>query len=152
MPDMIVRLYDLPDKVPVMEALEAAGVVIARAVTDDKALLQEWLKGDMEAWQVEVARSFATDPATCFVAKIRNRIVGFAAYDVACNNFFGPTGVDEQHRGLGIGTGLLLTTLYAQQQQGYAYAIVGGVGPAEFYERVVDAQLIANSTPGIYPS
>ena len=33
---------------------------------------------------------------------------------------------------------------------GYAYGIIGGVGPVEFYERTVGASLIPESAPGIY--
>jgi hypothetical protein len=33
---------------------------------------------------------------------------------------------------------------------GYAYAIIGDVGPSEFYERTVGATQIPNSEPGIY--
>ena len=53
-------------------------------------------------------------------------------------------------RGQGIGRALLLAALQAIRDQGYAYAIIGGVGPAEFYEKAVDALLIPKSTPGIY--
>lgn len=35
-------------------------------------------------------------------------------------------------------------------EQGYAYAIIGGVGPAEFYAKAVGAVLIEGSSPGIY--
>ena len=34
--------------------------------------------------------------------------------------------------------------------QGYAYSIIGGVGPADCYAKLVDAQMIEKSTPGIY--
>ena len=34
--------------------------------------------------------------------------------------------------------------------QGYAYGIIGGVGPASFYEKAVGAVLIDGSNPGIY--
>jgi hypothetical protein len=34
--------------------------------------------------------------------------------------------------------------------KGYAYAIIGAVGPAEFYEKAVGAIKIENSWPGIY--
>jgi hypothetical protein len=34
--------------------------------------------------------------------------------------------------------------------EGYAYAIIGGVGPAAFYERAVGAIPIPGSEPGIY--
>jgi len=33
---------------------------------------------------------------------------------------------------------------------GYAYSIIGGVGPAGFYAEAVGAVPIAGSTPGIY--
>jgi hypothetical protein len=33
---------------------------------------------------------------------------------------------------------------------GYAYGIIGGAGPTQFYERAVGATLIVESVPGIY--
>jgi len=45
---------------------------------------------------------------------------------------------------------LLLRSLRAMRDEGYVYAIIGGVGPAEFYEKCVGATLIEGSTPGIY--
>jgi len=33
---------------------------------------------------------------------------------------------------------------------GYAYAIIGGVGPVEYYKKIVHAIPIRGSTPGIY--
>jgi hypothetical protein len=44
----------------------------------------------------------------------------------------------------------LLACLYAMREQGYGYAIIGGVGPAEFYTKTVGATLIEDSTPGVY--
>jgi hypothetical protein len=58
--------------------------------------------------------------------------------------------VDESVRGLGIGKILLLKCLYGMKEQGYAYGIIGGVGPASFYEKVCNAVLIPGSDPGIY--
>jgi hypothetical protein len=34
--------------------------------------------------------------------------------------------------------------------QGYGYAIIGGVGPAEFYTKIAGATIIEGSSPGIY--
>ena len=36
------------------------------------------------------------------------------------------------------------------QEMGYAYAIIGGVGPAKFYEVTFGAKIIKGSDPGIY--
>ena len=77
-------------------------------------------------------------------------MLGFACHDVTCRNFFGPEGVVAEERGRGTGRALLLAALHAQREQGYAYAIIGGVGPAAFYARTVGAVTIADSTPGIY--
>jgi len=45
---------------------------------------------------------------------------------------------------------LLLECLRAMRELGYVYAIIGGVGPADFYAKCVGAVPIADSTPGIY--
>jgi hypothetical protein len=58
--------------------------------------------------------------------------------------------VVESERGLGLGRALLLACLWGLHEMGYAYGIIGGVGPAEFYERTVGAVLIPDSTPGVY--
>jgi len=44
----------------------------------------------------------------------------------------------------------LLEALYALKHEGYAYAIIGGVGPVDFYKNAVDAELINKSDPGAY--
>ena len=36
------------------------------------------------------------------------------------------------------------------KDMGYAYAIIGGVGPAAFYTKVCGAKIIENSDPGVY--
>lgn len=41
-------------------------------------------------------------------------------------------------------------SLTAMRDAGYGYAIIGGVGPAEFYRRTVGAIEIPDSNPGIY--
>ena len=94
--------------------------------------------------------AFAQVPVTCFIAVHVDAMLGFACYDVTCRNFFGPEGVSKDERGRGIGRALLLAALHAQRAQGYAYSIIGGVGPAEFYAKTAGAVPIADSTPGIY--
>jgi predicted N-acetyltransferase YhbS len=69
---------------------------------------------------------------------------------VTCRNFFGPEGVVADERGRGTGRALLLAALHAQRDQGYGYAIIGGVGPAEYYRKTVNAVDIPDSTPGIW--
>ena len=45
---------------------------------------------------------------------------------------------------------LLFATLRGMREAGYAYAIIGGVGPVSFYQKRLDAILIPGSDPGIY--
>ena len=45
---------------------------------------------------------------------------------------------------------MLFTSLEDMRQQGYGYAIVGGVGPTAFYSKAVGAVLIEGSQPGVY--
>ena len=78
------------------------------------------------------------------------RIVGFGCYECTCRDYFGPTGVAESHRKRGIGKALLLASLHGLRELGYAYAIIGGAGPKEYYAKTVGASIIKGSTPGIY--
>lgn len=56
----------------------------------------------------------------------------------------------ETERGKGIGKVLLVKSLESLREMGYAYAIIGGVGPAEFYEKAVRAKTIEGSEINIY--
>jgi len=150
MPDMIVRLYDLAPLEPALAAAAAAGVTVRAARVFEQPRVVEFVRAHFAVWVSEVDAAFHRTPVSCIVAVRDGEVVGFAAYDVACRNFFGPTGVGEGARGKGVGRALLLAALHAQRAQGYAYAIIGGVGPAEYYVRTVGAQPIEGSTPGIY--
>ncbi len=151
MPDMLVKLYDLPDASPLIQALSARGVVIRAAMPYEKRPVTEWVRTAFgAAWERECEVSFSNHPVSCLVATEAGKIIGFACYDSTCKNFFGPSGVAESRRGLGIGKALLLSCLHAMGTNGFAYAIIGGVGPAEFYAKTVGAIMIEGSSPGIY--
>ncbi len=53
-------------------------------------------------------------------------------------------------RRAGIVTGLLFACLEDMRQQGFGYAIIGGVGPAAYYSKAVGAAPIEGSEPGVY--
>jgi len=151
MADMLVRLYALPDPAPALARANERGVTIRRPASWERTLLVEWVRDAFSrGWADECAIAFANQPPSCFVAVRDARIVGFACHDCTRANFFGPAGVDESMRGAGIGAALTLRTLAAMRDAGYAYAIIGGVGPGDFYARVAGATLIEGSIPGIY--
>jgi predicted N-acetyltransferase YhbS len=56
----------------------------------------------------------------------------------------------ESERGKGIGKVLLIKSLQSLREMGYTYAIIGGVGPAEFYEKAVGAKTIDGSEVSVY--
>lgn len=150
MPDMLVKLYDLPALQPALDAAAQAGCVVRRALSIDKPATLVWVSAAYPSWCAEVEAAFARLPVSCYLALREDAIVGFACYDVTCANFFGPTAVAEAERGRGIGRALLLSALHAQHAQGYAYSIIGGVGPAAYYAKAVGAVVIEGSSPGIY--
>lgn len=151
MSDMIVKLYDLPDAAPQIERLQKQNVTIRRALAPEKHIVIKWIEENFsKAWASECDVAFSHQPVGCFLAIEEKQITGFACYEATCKNFFGPTGVSENQRGRGVGKALLLAALDAMRHEGYGYAIIGGVGPAEFYEKTVGAKLIEDSAPGIY--
>ena len=151
MQDMLVKLYDLPDHSELMRNLSKEGIMIRRALAAEKSITLEWIRQRFGAgWASEADVAFSYQPVTCLIAVKDGAITGFACYDSCYRNFFVPTGVDESFRGRGIGKALLLESLQGMRSQGYAYGIIGGVGPAEFYRQACGATLIPGSDPGIY--
>ncbi|MBR6754408.1 MAG: GNAT family N-acetyltransferase [Clostridia bacterium] len=153
MPDMLVRLYDLPETSSFYKKLEEKGIRILRPMTPNKSKVLNWIRENFDGdWADEVSTAFSHTPVSCFIAYDTNEreILGFAAYDCTYRNFFGPTGVAIDRRGNGIGKALFLRCLEAMRDEGYAYAIVGSVGPVNFYEKTVSAVMIDGSDPSIY--
>lgn len=151
MQDMLVKLYELPDFADLLTELEGEGITVRRPLAAEMSLVVDWVKTHFgPGWASEAEVSFSYQPIACFVALQESNVLGFAVYDASYRNFFGPTGVEEPLRGKGIGKALLFKSLQAMKDLGYAYAIIGGVGPAEFYAKAVGAKLIDGSNPGIY--
>ena len=147
--DMLVKLYDLPDSRPLRERLTQDGVSLRRALAPEKHKVIAWVRDNFsEYWASEAEVAFSREPVSCFIAVKDGTIMGFACHDVTCRNFFGPTGVDPRKGG--VGTALLLACLEDMKHAGYGYAIIGGVGPADYYARAVGAVAIEGSDVGVY--
>lgn len=151
MADMLVDLLKLPDSTRLIQQLQSQNIEIRRAMAPDKFRILEWVKTHSTlsaAGECDVC--FAHKPISCFIATRGNDVLGYACYHATALDFFGPTRVLETEQGKGVGKALLLRSLEAMYNEGYIYAIIGGIGPAQFYEKCVGAILIPNSTPGIY--
>ncbi|WP_437683431.1 GNAT family N-acetyltransferase [Sorangium sp. So ce131] len=151
MADMLVNLLHLPPLDPLLEGVRRAGVVVRRAAPYEITRVRRFVEENFStAWADEISVGYANKPVSVILAIRDGDVIGFSAYECTRRGFFGPTGVAERERGKGIGLALLVAALHGLAQTGYAYGIIGGVGPAEFYARAVGATLIPDSTPGIY--
>jgi GNAT superfamily N-acetyltransferase len=151
MPDLLVKLYTLPDLAPEITAMREQGIDVRRSLAPEKHLVTKWVREQFsEGWASETDVAYSNHPISCIVATHEEKLVGFACYDVTAKAFFGPTGVDEIYRGRGIGKALLIACLHNLKAQGYAYGIIGAAGPVDFYARTVGATVIPDSWPGIY--
>ncbi|MDX6304141.1 MAG: hypothetical protein QOI77_1110 [Blastocatellia bacterium] len=147
MPDMLVNLLKLPS----LDRLNDDSINIRRAQPFEITPVREFISQNFSlAWADEISVGFANKPISVVIATSGGRVIGFAGYECTRRAFFGPTGVREKERGRGIGTALLIASLWGLRELGYVYAIIGSAGPADFYERTVGATVIPDSEPGIY--
>jgi acetyltransferase (GNAT) family protein len=153
MADMLVRLYALPDSSALVARATQQGVTIRRPEPSERRQVVDWVRTTFtEGWAAECEIAFSSAPPSCWIAVRDTALIGFACHDCTRRNFFGPAGVESAARGQGLGAALTLVTLTSMRDAGYAYAIIGGVGPAAFYAKVAGAMPIEGSTPGIYDS
>jgi GNAT superfamily N-acetyltransferase len=166
MTDMLVKLYALPEVIPLLAVLKQKGLEIRKAHPSEKHILAEWVRQHFkESWAVGCEIALENKPVSCYIAVEKNQaqapnenpydlpdevLVGFACYDVASKGMFGAMGVKEDFRNQGIGTALLLACLYAMKEEGYSYAVIGWAGSVDFYARSVGATVIPDSEPGIF--
>lgn len=153
MPDMLVKLYDLPDLTDVRSQMKEEKIVIRRGIAPEKHVVLAWIEEKFRAaWASEADVAFANHPVTCLIAidETTNQMVGFACYEATMRNFFGPLGVDPAYRGKGIGKALFLESLQGLKDLGYGYCVIGGAGPVDFYAQTAGAIVIEDSIPGIY--
>lgn len=151
MPDLLVPLYKLDPAQPRLDALRAEGIVVRRAYPFDLSRTRRFITRHFsEGWADEAEAAFARLPITCYLAIHEKTVIGFACVEATARGFFGPTGVDPAFRGKGVGAALLLAALHGLREQGYAYGIIGGAGPVDFYVKAAGAIPIPDSAPGIY--
>lgn len=138
MPDMLVKLYKVKED-PALEArLAANGIQLKRALAPDIQRITGFVRENFgDGWANECLAGILQNG--CWIAVKDKKVAGFACFEATRPNYFGPTGVLESMRGMGIGKALLLRSLLSLRERGYAYAIIGWAGPTAFYEKAVDA-------------
>src|SRR5512133_744159 len=100
MPDMLVKLYNLPMDLSCIAALRERGVEIRKPIGPEKHLIEDWiLQTFSDAWASEFDMTMRSFPVTSWIATRDQQVVGFACFDATGLGFFGPTGVHPDHRG-----------------------------------------------------
>jgi GNAT superfamily N-acetyltransferase len=147
MPDLLVNLLKLPS----LDRLNDESVNIRRAQPFEITRVRDFIEQNFSvAWADEISVGFANKPVTVVIATRAGRVIGFAGYECTRRAFFGPTGVAASERGQGVGSALLIASLWGLRELGYVYGIIGGAGPVQFYQAAVGAIVITDSEPGIY--
>lgn len=151
MPDLLVPLYALPNLLPAGPVYLEPEVTIRVAMPYETSQVLNWIAEEFSpGWRDEASIAFSRNPIACLIATRQGQLLGFACYDATARGFFGPLGVSSSARAGGIGTHLTLKALSIMRELGYAYAIIGGVGPTEFYRKIAPIFEIPHSSPGIY--
>jgi hypothetical protein len=148
---MLVKLFDIQDDWSHVGKQAAQGIALRKPIGPERDLVSKWVEANFgPSWASEVGAALCNYPVSCFVALHDQALIGFACYDATALGFFGPSGVAEAYRGKGAGAALLLSCLLDMKLKGYGYAIIGGIGPSDFYKKTVGAIEIPDSTPGVY--
>lgn len=146
MPDMIVSLQQLPATPDLPADCE-----LQSAQAWDRDVIIDWVRQEFgSGWASEVANGLGSHPARVLIVRRHNELLGFACFDVTFPAFFGPTGVSEQARGLGLGKALLIESLQRLKQRGYVYGFIGDAGPVDFYRQTVGAVPVPDGLAGAY--
>ena len=131
--------------------LAKQGFKVRRLEREDEQTFYEWMLGTWsQNWTTEACNSLKNTPVTTFIAVDADRnICGFATYDVTMfRGGFGPTGVEERLRGLGIGKVLFLRCLQDMKTRGYPRCEIAWVGPISFYAHTAGARICATFMQG----
>lgn len=119
---------------------------IRKVNRDDKNKLIQFVESHFsQEWSETINSAFLSTTPSVYVAfDDQGDLVGFAAFDVYQKKkcYFGPMGVAKSNRVKGIGYSLLHHCLKDMHDIGYEYAIIGGAGPIEFYEKACHAVVI----------
>lgn len=137
--DLAVHLatYSPPDKLY---------TTVRRAGKKDREMLAAFTEDNFSAeWAQTAEAGMEQEEPPVFVAFSGDgELIGFAAFDSykGKKGYFGPMGVAKGIREKGTGSALLHACLMNMKEIGYEYAIIGGAGPIEFYEKVCRAVVI----------
>ena len=127
----------VPKRVAEDEArLRGSGIVIDRW-REGVDELRRWVRERFgHAWSYEVYMATRFSPPRILVARRGEEVLGFSCYSTLHTTWFGPIGVDEGCRGMGIGRVLLFRSLYEMRLLGVRIARIPWTHHLWFYAQV----------------
>jgi GNAT superfamily N-acetyltransferase len=151
MTDMLIKLHALENDWRLLDEQKQLGIGIRKPIGPENHVVLNWVTTHFgPGWASETDVALSNKPASCFVAVRDAKLIGFACYDATALGFFGPIGVEKEHRKKGTGMALMTACLLDMKLKGYGYAIVGAVENPAYYKKAVGALEIPDSSPGIY--
>lgn len=119
------------------------GVTLRRVVADDDAVAVLALceRAFDPPWRHEVGRGIEHGACHAAFDEGTGAVLGFAAHSVSRAGWFGPTGVDPDHRGRGVGGPLLSACLLDLKVAGFDRCEIAWIGPTSFYAKVAGAEI-----------
>jgi mycothiol synthase len=120
------------------QRLASQGVFIRRATEQDLPAIAGFFQRTFgDDWRVETTLAMTREPPAVHLALKGSDIVGFAAHSGMNREWgnFGPMGIVDEMRGLGIGRILLYRCMKDLKDAGHTSAVIPWVGPYRFYCR-----------------
>ncbi len=149
--DLLIKIHDPQWLDLTSNSLSETDIRLRKPIGPDRSLLLGWAEQHFPTlWVDEIQRALCNQPVSCWLAQRADSLLGFACYDATALGFFGPLGVIDSARGLGIGSALTRACLHEMHLKGYRYAIVGRTQADAFYRRIAPTIPIDDSDPGCY--
>ena len=115
MPDMLVKLYALPEVADDIARLSGQSILIRPGTSEERSVIAAWVGEHFQrSWASGCEWALLRDPASCHIAVEldasfapsrdayhlpREKLIGFCCYDAAARGMFGPLGVLDKYRG-----------------------------------------------------
>lgn len=133
--------FHLSDEIEKKANLQGYNILRPEGKLYNELLL--WIRKTFPAWEFEVNFAYKSIPVKIFVAVYNNSVVGFSCYDTTSPGWFGPIGVDPQHRKIGLGKVLLLKCLNELKNFGYKTVVIPWISPSslKFYTTTCNAKI-----------
>jgi mycothiol synthase len=116
------------------------GVDLRRVIDDaDAAAVVAFTAAGFPHWVPELERAIEHGTAFTAVRDGGGPVVGFACHSVNRRGWFGPTGVDPEVRGRGVGAALLAASCRDLMTAGHQSVEISWIGPVAFYAQTAGA-------------